>query len=228
MSESRLSSSASGSSPLARGARQLVVGVVDDGGLIPARAGSTGLRANWSRACSAHPRGEHRSMSLSVSGATGSSPLARGAPGRHPRGDRPPGLIPARAGSTRLIRRTLRRGWAHPRSRGEHWTAIKLETREGGSSPLARGAPVAAGVTLKALGLIPARAGSTRRPRPRRPRSPAHPRSRGEHIVSTIADALTGGSSPLARGARGRCHHVRHHSGLIPARAGSTPHRRGK
>ena len=71
-----------------------------------------------------------------------------------------------------------------------------------GSSPLARGAPTSGAMTSS----------STR----------DHPRSRGEHDVSTRAAVRFGGSSPLARGA----HHPgavdRHRARIIPARAGST------
>ena len=35
-----------------------------------------------------------------------------------------------------------------------------------------------------------------------------HPRSRGEHVVRTVFQAVVGGSSPLTRGARGRGVHA--------------------
>ena len=91
-----------------------------------------------------------------------------------------------------------------------------------GSSPLARGA-LSCGTGGKASrGLIPARAGSTRRRLCACRARPAHPRSRGEHLFDITMLDIPQGSSPLARGAR-RSHRGRPaHVGLIPARAGST------
>ena len=71
------------------------------------------------------------------------------------------GLIPARAGTTVLA--AIRGGfpWAHPRSRGDHVVEIGLALTVPGSSPLARGPLSAFGDAVMALGLIPARAGTT-------------------------------------------------------------------
>ena len=138
------------------------------------------------------------------------------------------GLIPAHAGNTEKISSLNLTSWAHPRSRGEH---VIPERRRGyplGSSPLARGTrhrrhqspesngliPARAGNTRRVPppgvqgggvgGLIPARAGNTLQVRGARRGSGAHPRSRGEH----------------------GCVHGRvmrfHNLGLIPARAGNT------
>ena len=69
-----------------------------------------------------------------------------------------------------------------------------------GSSPLARGTPVEGWHALDADGLIPARAGNTY------PRGVyavlcwAHPRSRGEHLSTSVSATVRPGSSPLARG----------------------------
>ena len=97
------------------------------------------------------------------------------------------------------------------------WTAFCC-----GSSPLARGARPRHRGSPDPLGLIPARAGSTR---PRvascRPHG-AHPRSRGEHILCQRIRLARIGSSPLARGAREPLVGPLLDVGLIPARAGST------
>ena len=71
-------------------------------------------------------------------------------------------------------------------------------------------------------GLIPARAGNTRRPSNYRHYRRAHPRSRGEHIASAAPRQAWQGSSPLARGTRWREKPQESARGLIPARAGNT------
>ena len=73
----------------------------------------------------------------------------------------------------------------------------------GGSSPLARGTLEAIDPQLIARGLIPARAGNTRRSARTRSCIWAHPRSRGEHIPDVTPPARVEGSSPLARGTLG-------------------------
>ena len=71
-------------------------------------------------------------------------------------------------------------------------------------------------------GLIPARAGNTRKSlhggRSRR----AHPRSRGEHPGEDGRTEIHPGSSPLARGTRLLAAFSLVRGGLIPARAGNT------
>ena len=70
--------------------------------------------------------------------------------------------------------------------------------------------------------LIPAHAGKTTADRKAQTCQPAHPRSRGENVLTLIAWGVTRGSSPLTRGKRDRgsaCHTAR---GLIPAHAGKT------
>ncbi len=114
-------------------------------------------------------------------------------------------------------------GRAHPRSRGEHSAAPKPSHPVNGSSPLARGARSRRSEPLHKSGLIPARAGSTQRGSSGLSSARAHPRSRGEHPCSSRITQKRDGSSPLARGARGREQRASRRSGLIPARAGSTP-----
>ena len=118
--------------------------------------------------------------------------------------------------STRRVTR------AHPRSRGEHSSALPSCTGTGGSSPLTRGAHDGACPGNCCHGLIPAHAGSTSRRTGPRLRSRAHPRSRGEHQSAPAARRSLLGSSPLTRGALGDLAGVAHRRGLIPAHAGST------
>ena len=190
-----------GSSPHARGARHMHQRGGRVGRIIPACAGSTA--ANWSRTrCGRdHPRmrGEHCRERVSYTMWQGSSPHARGArPARH--GDRDwPGIIPACAGSTRL--RVLQQG-DHPRMRGEHLISLIALMRDWGSSPHARGAPVALHAALRHAGIIPACAGSTGSP--------------------GSSDDMSPGSSPHARGAPVGMLDADRAAGIIPACAGST------
>ena len=224
----RLSDMCAGSSPLARGALRAGHDRPAHRGLIPARAGSTAAGVLSADSSGAHPRsrGEHTIASIDANRDTGSSPLARGAPGSVEQRELAGRLIPARAGSTQGVCLARGRSGAHPRSRGEHAMSTAPARRRRGSSPLARGAPREVGVGVLARGLIPARAGSTLlRLASRRGRG-AHPRSRGEHPEGVAIVAVPGGSSPLARGAPRATRRGRLRRGLIPARAGSTSRRR--
>ena len=216
---------ASGSSPLARGAP--VWGKVSGGsfGLIPARAGSTCVLPGQRRPPRAHPRsrGEHSSSMRSRITPPGSSPLARGAREIAERRAQDAGLIPARAGSTEWWCTAYPTCRAHPRSRGEHARSLGSRVRLGGSSPLARGARLDFGVQQNRVGLIPARAGSTACTLATAYTRRAHPRSRGEHVDKATGEVTALGSSPLARGALRFTLNLAQPSGLIPARAGSTP-----
>ena len=214
----------SGSSPLTRG--KLEQGVHDfvGVGLIPAHAGKT-----RSRSCSfypgrAHPRsrGENQLACLVRGRRDGSSPLTRGKHRKRARLTPRLGLIPAHAGKTSARTRYVRRRWAHPRSRGENrsWTRSAPKTR--GSSPLTRGKRRARGPRRRHTGLIPAHAGKTRPIRAMKPKSRAHPRSRGENTASRASPVTPLGSSPLTRGKPRWRHRPPLDWGLIPAHAGKT------
>ena len=152
-----------GSSPHARGAQGPSGPLTPRLGLIPACAGST-IRWHTDRdAVPAHPRmrGEHPSSVVIFPVRSGSSPHARGAPGRQDRGVLRAGLIPACAGSTSPSRRRGGTGGAHPRMRGEHCERVATRSRRTGSSPHARGAPPPTDNHSRPAGLIPACAGST-------------------------------------------------------------------
>ena len=157
-----------GSSPLTRGA--LVVGgsVVYVCRLIPAYAGSTHplrcpIVCRW-----AHPRlrGEHKSRRDKATSNGGSSPLTRGARRCNDNGIGSDRLIPAYAGSTRLLFRRGCAARAHPRLRGEHTHPNEPTPVSPGSSPLTRGAPRTMNALTPPPRLIPAYAGSTDECRP--------------------------------------------------------------
>ena len=134
-----------GSSPLARGLPTSAATVAGGSGIIPARAGFT-LRAAEAQASPwDHPRsrGVYKRLSYDDLLPVGSSPLARGLPSS---ADLVTGLariIPARAGFTnaRGCRGVGQKD--HPRSRGVYEVVGAHGLGPFGSSPLARGLPVA-------------------------------------------------------------------------------------
>ena len=154
---------ATGSSPLTRGA--LDVSGVDEEALriIPAHAGSTSGNGPGFPRPADHPRsrGEHPSGSGGDIEIPGSSPLTRGAHqgGRHHRFPRR--IIPAHAGSTGASHFGITLLQDHPRSRGEHVDYSHEETVASGSSPLTRGAPKSLQAGVIPYRIIPAHAGST-------------------------------------------------------------------
>ena len=154
-----------GSSPLARGTPPAPASKASLAGLIPARAGNTNSESRSNPSSWAHPRsrGEHELCPCIFHIAVGSSPLARGTllSGFGERGCL--GLIPARAGNTSACTGASTGAGAHPRSRGEHACRNFLTPSRLGSSPLARGTRVMVTSSVCAVGLIPARAGNTRR-----------------------------------------------------------------
>ena len=77
---------------------------------------------------------------------------------------------------------------------------------------------------ISEAGIIPACAGSTRRPARRTGARRDHPRLRGEHSRTRRSASPSSGSSPLARGALGGERQNRPVLGIIPACAGSTRH----
>ena len=91
-----------------------------------------------------------------------------------------------------------------------------------GSSPLTRGKPTSQISREHTWGLIPAHAGKTPILRRRYTCHRAHPRSRGENLVSGTQARGVRGSSPLTRGKPTSQISREHTWGLIPAHAGKT------
>ena len=109
-----------GSSPLARGLLLEDAVPLRGGRIIPARAGFTPTAASCCAGTRDHPRsrGVYVATMTKVEQRGGSSPLARGLRLLDPPDDRPPGIIPARAGFTTARSGTLPERSDHPRSRG--------------------------------------------------------------------------------------------------------------
>ena len=133
---------------------------------------------------------------------SGSSPRMRGT--RSIRNSRTihPGIIPAHAGNTGALRRSVSHGRDHPRACGEHLISL-WRVRHGG-------------------GIIPAHAGNTPYPRPPVIRSRDHPRACGEHVRRPPPGCTPPGSSPRMRGTRRPLILSFSRTGIIPAHAGNT------
>ena len=170
-----------GSSPLARGLRCVVPVQCQHPGIIPARAGFTGHAAAAPGSHWDHPRsrGVYAVIVFVTVCIDGSSPLARGLP---PPGWPPVpggGIIPARAGFTKLPRGMIWRGMDHPRSRGVYSRFMVATAPLKGSSPLARGLLQIVVTALSQVRIIPARAGFTSPMNKSVQTAQDHPRSRG-------------------------------------------------
>ena len=117
-------------------------------------------------------------------------------------GSPPPlGIIPADAGSTRGITIRAANAKDHPRGCGEHAALDTDVSLARGSSPRMRGAHKADTNRRMIDRIIPADAGSTRRPKPETTAQKDHPRGCGEHSIPTFSGSNILGSSPRMRGA---------------------------
>ena len=214
-----------GSSPHTRGAPLAQIDPRQVGRIIPAYAGSTASPPSMTAVRRDHPRirGEHGAGRIRCLSIVGSSPHTRGAPDRGSVVGQLVGIIPAYAGSTRPGRCRPVRRQDHPRIRGEHGLLGHAHLSAQGSSPHTRGAPERRRWQDGRRRIIPAYAGSTKKPNPSQPARGDHPRIRGEH--GGPADGLHAGpgSSPHTRGARLIVPAAYTGLRIIPAYAGSTP-----
>ena len=111
-----------GSSPRVRGKLHPARPLQRRRGLIPARAGKTGVDATARVRDRAHPRacGENEPGKWQATMTTGSSPRVRGKHGPAGEAHLGSGLIPARAGKTQARRAESSSSRAHPRACGEN------------------------------------------------------------------------------------------------------------
>ena len=154
--------------------------------------------------------------------AGGTSPLARGKPGRVLNRAGDIRNIPARAGKTLRKPERQPNRWEHPRSRGENPTLSPSSTSSSGTSPLARGKRITRRQTCLHSRNIPARAGKTSLFVNLFRQHGEHPRSRGENLELLGIDDADKGTSPLARGKPPRRSRWARSTRNIPARAGKT------
>ena len=115
----------------------------------------------------------------------------------------------------------FRRG-AHPRACGENAQCSPRGWDRCGSSPRVRGKPEPRDDRRGVGGLIPARAGKTRRTTLAPGPPGAHPRACGENAWLNSSAVISPGSSPRVRGKRRQDRARRCNLRLIPARAGKT------
>ena len=175
-----------------------------------------------SRAAHPRSRGENAQAAHQGFRPAGSSPLTRGKHGRGAGGGRVRRLIPAHAGKTPSTASSSTSQPAHPRSRGENRRLVRVRRRPDGSSPLTRGKRIPPASGSKAVRLIPAHAGKTRRDYRTTGGQEAHPRSRGENQVRSVDEESRTGSSPLTRGKHVATATRSARPRLIPAHAGKT------
>ena len=131
-------------------------------------------------------------------------------------------FIPALAGNTCCSCRCPSRAPVHPRARGEHLQEIKPKLEDIGSSPRSRGTLVYTLGSCRVGRFIPALAGNTCKQCHFPSGKAVHPRARGEHGSSRMADSAICGSSPRSRGTPAAVHVSPCGSRFIPALAGNT------
>ena len=135
---------------------------------------------------------------------------------------RPPGIIPAYAGNTRIRFQPTPEPWDHPRVCGEHATGASTQVNCTGSSPRMRGTPAVTEATNNTARIIPAYAGNTPAACWKSWQAWDHPRVCGEHRDRRQRATTMTGSSPHMRGTlRDRDRDVPF-VGIIPAYAGNT------
>ena len=175
----------SGSSPPARGTRPSETRGCHSRRFIPARAGNTRLASSRDATGTVHPRprGEHVGKLVRFKPTAGSSPPARGTPGRALGFAASHRFIPARAGNTRVSVVPAYRIPVHPRPRGEHNSKGAKAAKSYGSSPPARGTLDVGPEDAPNDRFIPARAGNTSPQARERDLASVHPRPRGEHTT---------------------------------------------
>ena len=151
-----------GLSPRVRGAGILWTARVNEGRIIPARAGSSMSLRKRSQIEKDHPRacGEQYGHEVTARPNKGSSPRVRGAGFRNRQFWITLRIIPARAGSRMLFDWKRAGTEDHPRACGEQGRRRMSDWSNRGSSPRVRGAVSCTASSAGALGIIPARAGS--------------------------------------------------------------------
>ena len=115
-----------GSPPLARGILTQCFHPPSQSRITPACAGNTSFFPSESPWLQDHPRlrGEYGRMTIRNHFTQGSPPLARGIQQQAHMGTQYHGITPACAGNTQSLQGKKKRGWDHPRLRGEYTKKI--------------------------------------------------------------------------------------------------------
>ena len=137
-------------------------------------------------------------------------------------GDDPPEAGAGAGGGAAPLDGRRGRVGVYPRRRGEHDSYPPFPFRPAGSSPQARGTLAELLEGHGCLRFIPAGAGNTTRSNRCKWKLTVHPRRRGEHDCSVFDRYVFAGSSPQARGTRGKGTVLRYTQRFIPAGAGNT------
>ena len=197
-------------------------------GIIPARAGKTVVVLLFMSGVPDHPRacGENSGKARDRCRTWGSSPRVRGKLTEIVVSSQEERIIPARAGKTCPAPGGGARARDHPRACGENSARLSSALVPPGSSPRVRGKRPPLHQPTRSPRIIPARAGKTTPPPPRRSGRPDHPRACGENRSQRSATTCGPGSSPRVRGKPARRDRRAPPDRLIPARAGKTWFRR--
>ena len=216
-----------GSPPRVRGKAPKTARCASASRITPARAGKSARRWAGARRARDHPRacGEKLMDWQRQAVTEGSPPRVRGK-ARAPNSKRPAlRITPARAG------KSMRSPWTtwcerdHPRACGGKPDMKGMSSIASGSPPRVRGKAGHEGHVLHRLGITPARAGKSGRPRNRRHRPRDHPRACGEKVNKEDVPMCRQGSPPRVRGKVGQAFLERIHIGITPARAGKSNNR---
>ena len=158
------------------------------------------------RRIGAYPRasGGNRSVGYVSVQSSGLSPRERGKRFRCHAVAPPTKPIPARAGETSVRRRGAGFDAAYPRASGGNITRRERLAQILGLSPRERGKPYNRAKARKSSRPIPARAGETPPPAPRRSHSTAYPRASGGNIYCITIVVGSSGLSPRERGKQSR------------------------
>ncbi|BCX89981.1 hypothetical protein MIN45_P2355 [Methylomarinovum tepidoasis] len=218
-------SAKAGSSPHARGTLHRNLPVIRRVRFIPACAGNAKGRLVSNTRLSVHPRmrGERRGRIDGGAAAFGSSPHARGTPGKNPTSENGDRFIPACAGNAVTTVRCRPSSPVHPRMRGERARHPHDAGCGPGSSPHARGTRFSIPAGFSSRRFIPACAGNAAIRPHRRAAPTVHPRMRGERHVTIPTCCGKAGSSPHARGTLLVCWGNFDDGRFIPACAGNAP-----
>ena len=213
-----------GSSPRMRGTPRARPGQHMDRGIIPAYAGNTSARHSPSEPRWDHPRvcGEHSTVTGVTRVRLGSSPRMRGTRTTGHGLDASRRIIPAYAGNTTNLGRTLTLDGDHPRVCGEHLCTVRWSMQVVGSSPRMRGTRLDHFSYPASIGIIPAYAGNTCCESGESYGRRDHPRVCGEHCPAGGTCFPRQGSSPRMRGTLMAYILKSCVIGIIPAYAGNT------
>ncbi len=223
-SRCRISSSAIGSPPHARGQRRLVSRRTRGRRFTPACAGTTRRPSDQPQHPAVHPRmrGDNETVRPEERLGAGSPPHARGQLALGPLNLLACRFTPACAGTTKAVWEQQGPAAVHPRMRGDNLRPMTRKELDDGSPPHARGQPVCLARVRVVDRFTPACAGTTRTGCRRSMPGPVHPRMRGDNVTGSRPQLHQPGSPPHARGQRSRKAHENPHRRFTPACAGTT------